>query len=71
MISHASLKAAGLSFNFGNVTTSSDVSLQMYASTYCPTSGGLIQFSCHQNASHLVYQTANKTIDLIDKFGVN
>ena len=30
---HASLKAAGLSFNFGNVTTSSDASLQMYAST--------------------------------------
>ena len=29
----ASLKAAGLSFNFSNVTTSSDVSLQMYAST--------------------------------------
>jgi len=27
------LKAAGLSFSFGNVIKSSDVSLQMYAST--------------------------------------
>ena len=63
MISHASLKATGLSFNFGNVTTSSDVSLQMHASTYCLTSGGLIQYSCHQNASHLVYQTANNDND--------
>jgi len=44
---HASLKAADLSYNFGSVTTSSDVSLQMYASTYCLTSGGLIQYSCH------------------------
>ena len=30
---HVPLKAAGLSFNFSSVTTSSDVSLQMDAST--------------------------------------
>ena len=30
-----------------NVTTSSDVSLQMYASPQCLTSGGLIQCYCH------------------------
>ena len=33
MIHMRPLKAAGLSFNFGNVTTSSDVILQVYAST--------------------------------------
>ena len=43
----ALLKAKDLSVNFSNVTTSSDVTLQMYASPQCLTSGGLIQYSCH------------------------
>ena len=43
----ALLKAKDLSVNFSNVTTSSDVTLQMYASPQCLTSGGLIQYSRH------------------------
>ena len=44
---HALLKAKGLSVNYSNMTTSSDVRLQMYISPQCLTSGGLIQYSCH------------------------
>ena len=44
---YALLKAKGLSVNFNDVTTSSDASLQMYASLQCLTSDGSNQCSHH------------------------
>ena len=44
---HVPLKAECLSVNFSNATISSDVSLQMYASPQCLTSGGSVQYDCH------------------------
>ena len=42
-----SLKAEGLSINFSNVATSSDVSPQIYAYPQSLMSGGVIQYYCH------------------------
>ena len=47
-----SLKAEGLSTNFCKVATSSTVSPQIYTYPQSLMSGGLIQYSCHYDASH-------------------
>ena len=51
------LKAAGLSFNFSNVI---QVVMSVSRCMLRLTFGGLILYSCHQHASHLVYQMAAK-----------
>ena len=54
------LKAAGLSFNFSNVI---QVVMSVSRCMLRLTFGGLILYSCHQHASHLVYQMAANLIE--------